>query len=83
MPHPPPTPQLARTFEAFGRFLLLRPDLTAPLVSACVTAMMQIPLEEPGHMPPPARLTQAWKRQSEERLSMAAAVVTLAKVRQG
>lgn len=73
------TPLMARVYETFGRFLLLRPELTAPLVSACLSAMMAIPLEQAGHLPPPPRLTPAWKRQAEGRLSMCAAVVTLAK----
>ena len=79
-PCPLPLLQLARAFEAFGRFLALRPDLTAPLVSACLSTALMLPLDEPGHSPPPVPITALWKIKFEARLSLCAAVVSLAKV---
>ena len=72
--------QLSRAYECFGRFLTLRPDLVAPLVSACMSNALLIPLDEPGHFPPPVPLTAAWKRKFDARLSMCGAVAALAKV---
>ena len=79
-PHPHPPSQLSRAFESFGRFLALRQDLVAPLVTACLSTMMLLPLEQPGHLPPPTPITTAWKRKFDARLSMCAAVTVLAKV---
>ena len=73
--------QLARLFEAYGRFLTLRPDLVVPLVTACLSTMLLLPLEEPGHQPPPVPLMAAWKKKFDSRLSLSAAVVALAMVR--
>ena len=80
---PLPPGQLSRAFESFGRFLALRQDLVAPLVSACLSTMMLLPLEQPGHLPPPTPITAVWKRKFDARLSMCAAVSVLAKVGAG
>jgi len=79
MKEPSLMPFHARALEAFGKFLLLRPDMAAPIVNACFTSMMLIPLEAPGHMPPPAKVTASWRVQFEARLALANTVVTLAK----
>lgn len=51
------------------------------MVGTTLSAMAAVPLEAPGHMPPPARTTVGWKALAEARLSMANVVVGLAKVR--
>lgn len=73
-------PQQAEAYEAFGKYLSVRPDLAVPLVRACLEHMALLPLDEPGSSPPPTHASPAWKKGFEARLCMATAVVTLAKV---
>ncbi|MEW5319093.1 MAG: hypothetical protein WDW38_010263 [Sanguina aurantia] len=69
----------AEAYEAFGKYLSVRPDLAVPLVRACLEHMALLPLDEPGSSPPPTHASPAWKKGFEARLCMATAVVTLAK----
>ncbi|GAX73215.1 hypothetical protein CEUSTIGMA_g668.t1 [Chlamydomonas eustigma] len=78
-PEPISMAMMARSFEAFARFLNLRPDLAAPLVSACLSTIMLMPLQEPGQAPPPVPVTSVWKKKFEARIGVCAVVVALAK----
>ncbi|KAG2429155.1 hypothetical protein HYH02_014190 [Chlamydomonas schloesseri] len=69
----------AEAIEAFGRLLVLRPDLVAPTVSACLEVMALLPLEAPGQLPPPARQTPEWRAGFEARLAMANVLLGLAR----
>ena len=48
----PTTSQLAKAMEAFGRFLTLRPELATPIVNACFSAMLLLPVRGEGDMVP-------------------------------
>ena len=72
-------PLLARAYEAFARFIAVRPDLATHLISACLSLMKQVPLDEHGQMPPPVPVTPVWKKAFEARLGAASAISNLAK----
>eukprot|EP00798_Chlamydomonas_sp_ICE-L_P025268 gene25268-10923_t len=72
-------PLMAKALEAFGRFMSVRPHLVAPFINKCFTTMLSLPLEAHGHLPPPPRMSQAWRAYCATRIDMASALVALAK----
>jgi hypothetical protein len=63
--------QHARGLEAFSKLIPLAPELLVPLLVASFECMAAVPLEQSGQLPPPAKVTLAWKEDAMARLAMA------------
>lgn len=63
--------QHARALESFARLMPQSPEQLVPLISTSFECMANVPLEQNGQLPPPAKVTFRWKEEAMARISMA------------